>query len=123
MGVAADRQQQRQAEGSSPGQAGSCSRVGFWPTLPPEQSAKGESRHHQQRVADGDREGVVGPLGQKQPEQTGARQQPGVEADERDKQKGQAVAEEIQQGLTRWIHQLLKQQQGLAQGVAHHSEA
>ena len=41
----------------------------------------------------------------------------------RDEQKGQAVAEQIQQGLTRWSHQLLKQQQGLAQGVSHHPEA
>ena len=89
-------------------------RVWGWSTLPPEQCPQGKPRHHQQRVADGDRSGSLAP----KPETARAgsgRQQPGVEA-EGDEQERQGVAEQVQQGLTGRIHQLLEHQQGPAQG-------
>ena len=91
--------------------------------MPPKDSPKGESRHHQQGVADCDREGIVGSLGQKQSQQAWARQQPGVQADQRDEQKWQSMAQQVQQCLPRWRHQFLQQQQRLTQHFLHNAKA
>ena len=83
--------------------------------LPPEQGAKGEARHHQQGVANGDRKRIVRALGQEESQQAWARQQPGIEADQGQEQKRQAVAKEVAEGPSGGIHQLLKQQEWLRQ--------
>ena len=70
MGIAADGEQQGQAEATAPGQARATTRCGRWPLLPPEQAAECEAWHHQQCVADGDRKRIVGTLRQKQSKQS-----------------------------------------------------
>ena len=66
MGVAAHGEQERKADGDSPGQT----RAMAWDRLPAaaqlEQCTEAEAGHHQQRVANGDRKRVIAALGQKQ---------------------------------------------------------
>ena len=66
MGVAAQGEQKRKADGDSPGQTRAM--AGDWlpAAAPSEQGPEAEARHHKQRRANGDRKRVIAALGQKQ---------------------------------------------------------